>query len=691
MKNIGDYIDTYRILWSHYSSMLYECYIVERVSDPGTSYVLQKWKTVHFASSQGHLHFLSQMGRLKALRQPLILSVEDFGVDTDDHPYVLLPYEMAQMKRLSERLQRGALSEDEAENILTDVSAALVLAHQHDLIHGFFSPESVLLTPRNEVRVTAFLCSDPDLSDARSALPIQYRFPESSASRLSDQYALAGLVQNLLLEQDEPPEDAASIRQTIARAQALEPTQRFESIRDFLGEVGYLLDVPENEKELEPSLQAGNDAQANSTRTDKGAIWLRGFTGSHAAQWSSATTRVRDTWQAASTFLQSRFFQACTRRRAGIAALCLVLLLILLILHIVLPASAATVTITPMSHELNQAYVLTVSTRTDLASHQIHGRMLTYKTSTRTKTVPVRHTGFIAGSSSHGEIVFSQLTGEIDLSKMDIIILPDGLWLSFEDHTSVLKPGATYTEAAFLSYGSASNVPAYYFNSIWAFQPTATETTDPSAYLYNPQPFTGGKDDYNGPIVASTDVDPVTMDFATQAKQEAQHFFQSHLLPGEALLNNLNCSQINNTQPSVGSPGTTVTVTFYSTCQIEAYDQQETNAALFAGARQLALHSFDSHFALVHPLKITVNDPGTPGPDDTVVLDVQSEWRLLLDTRGRRAVQQALAGLSQGDARALLLSRYDSRTNNLSLSWWWGEHMPIDPSAIQIIARYSST
>src|SRR5579875_2933471 len=126
MKNIGDYINEYRILWAHSSSMLYECYIVERATDPGTSYVLQTWKTVRLASNQSYLRFLSQMGRLKALRQPPILAIEDFGVDTDDHPYVLLPYETAHMERLSERLQRGTLNEEEAENILTTVSAALV-------------------------------------------------------------------------------------------------------------------------------------------------------------------------------------------------------------------------------------------------------------------------------------------------------------------------------------------------------------------------------------------------------------------------------------------------------------------------------------------------------------------------------------------------------------------------------------
>lgn len=406
-------------------------------------------------------------------------------------------------------------------------------------------------------------------------------------------------------------------------------------------------------------------------------------------QQQSATRPVpgKARTNAAGNAFRPRFSRLSINQRVGIALLCLVLILSLIFLHRVLPASTATVTITPQSQTLYQSYFLTVSNQTNLASEHIRGRTLTYKTSTRTKTVQVQNIKDVGIVDAHGTIVFSQLSGEIDLSKMGIIILPDKLQLTFDD-SSILMPGSTYNVPAHLGFGSAGNVPAYYFNGRWGFLPDSTETTNPSAYLTNPAPFTGGQDDYNGPVVAATDVDPVAKDLAAQAQQEALKFFQAQLQPGEALLNNLICTQTSSPQPAIGSEAASVTVTAYSTCQVEAYDQQEVNGALLNAAHQLARSSFDAHFALVHSLQIAITDAGNTGSNDIVALRAESEWRLLLDKRGQQAVQQALAGLSQDDAQALLLKRYNSRIANLSLSWLWGEYLPTDPGAIQIIAQY---
>jgi serine/threonine protein kinase len=195
--------------------------------------------------------FLKQMNILKKLHPPFFLEVEDFGVDTDNHPYVLLAYEAEQLSTLSERLQHGPLPEDHAEKILGEVSTALVLAHQHDLVYGLLSPENILLTPAGETRLLPFCSSALNTNTARAALPPAYRFPESEASRLSDQYVLAGLVQQLLLEQGSLPEDAPMLQQAISRAQSKELHRRFETLREFLGEVGIPLHLAENEKEFD--------------------------------------------------------------------------------------------------------------------------------------------------------------------------------------------------------------------------------------------------------------------------------------------------------------------------------------------------------------------------------------------------------------------------------------------------------
>jgi hypothetical protein len=188
--------------------------------------------------------------------------------------------------------------------------------------------------------------------------------------------------------------------------------------------------------------------------------------------------------------------------------------------------------------------------------------------------------------------------------------------------------------------------------------------------------------------VAATDTTPVENDFLNQEQQEALSHFKAQLQPGEALLENFSCTQNNREQPPIDSRAANVTVTSSASCQVEVYDQQGLNSALLNAAHALAMSKFDAHFALVRPATITILNPGVPGSNVSIALTVRSEWRLLLDTRGTQAVQQALAGLSQDDARALLQNRYKARVTDLSVSWWWGGHMPADPNAIKLVAHY---
>lgn len=378
------------------------------------------------------------------------------------------------------------------------------------------------------------------------------------------------------------------------------------------------------------------------------------------------------------------------KRPVWITLLCVLLIVGLIILHTVLPASSATLTIVPQTQEMNVAYTFTPGDQTDLATKQFRARMLTYKTPTLSQTTSVSNIGFVPATSAHGQVVFSQIPAEIKVTSGDLFKLANGLHLTIDNSVDLL-PGNTYTLPAHIfETGKQGNLPAdgidgYYVPST-LFILCIPAPCGPIAYLSNPQPFTGGTDDYTGPVVSQSDTEPIAAQLFGQTQDKAQQYFRSHLQPGEALLDNLTCTQHETDRPPIGAAGANVTVSMYSDCQIEAYDQQGLTAALQTDAHRLS--TFDPHFTLLPPLQVKITYPGTPGSVDIISLIATSKWRLLLDKPGTQAVQQALVGLSQDQARSVLLHRFSCQVSSLSMTWLWGEHMPADPNAIQIIGHY---
>jgi hypothetical protein len=450
-----------------------------------------------------------------------------------------------------------------------------------------------------------------------------------------------------------------------------------KSMDDFTDYDRTLQAQTEHESE-EPIQAASNEEQTSGDASDSRTGQEASFTGGAQETESFTIIRTRATGSRRSRWLK--------RRPVRIAGLCALLILSLLILHDVLPASSANLAIEPQSQAMNVAYALTVSNQTDLAANHVRARMLTYKTSTLSQSTSVQSTGSVPPTSAHGTVVFSQISAEIKVDALDAIDLGNGLTLDI-DGIATMEPGNTYTLPGHIQQtGSKGNLPAdgldgpYSFGGPFHMQGPSV----PTAFLSNPQPFTGGADEYFGPVVSHTDTDPVAAGLYAQNEQEAQRYFASQLQLGEALLDNLTCNQNETDQPAIGSAATSVTVSLFSTCQIEAYDQQELNAALQVDAHRLALSTFDPHFVMQPPLQVTITSPGTPGDDDDISLLARSEWLMLLDKSGVQEIQRALAGLSQDDARALMQNRFSCQVDSLNLSWWWGGHMPADPNAIQL-------
>lgn len=252
MKSVGEYIDRYRVLVIQAERPAYILYIVEQLPAADVPLVLKSWKMT-YPTAVPYKLFGSAALAIINLKGPSFLPIKDYGVDEDDHPYLVLSYEMYTLQTLQQRLERSAsepISQEMAWKIFEEVGTALVIAHRRGIEHGSLTPEDILLTPEGKVMVTGFAPLEA-YRDQQHILapPSPYRPPEADVGYKSDQYALAALAHELLINQQAAPAAAPTVQQAIQRARADQEEQRFGTMREFLWAVGVTTVIPGDDVE----------------------------------------------------------------------------------------------------------------------------------------------------------------------------------------------------------------------------------------------------------------------------------------------------------------------------------------------------------------------------------------------------------------------------------------------------------
>ena len=100
------------------------------------------------------------------LSHPSIVHVFDHG-ESDGERFEV--QELVPGESLAQRLERGPLTTEEAQRVADDVAAALVYAHDLGIVHGSLGPESVLIDPDGNAKVTGFGGEGTEEDDLRAA------------------------------------------------------------------------------------------------------------------------------------------------------------------------------------------------------------------------------------------------------------------------------------------------------------------------------------------------------------------------------------------------------------------------------------------------------------------------------------------------------------------------------------------
>ncbi|HEX2220779.1 MAG TPA: protein kinase [Gemmatimonadales bacterium] len=225
------------------------------------------------AASLGPERFQREIKVAARLHHPHVLSVYDSG-EAAGRLWFTMPY--VRGESLRERLRReGILPIDEALRITRQAAQALSYAHREGVVHRDVKPENLLLTEDGSTMVADFGIAraveghhDAALTETGAALGTPaYMAPEQSSGggavdARADQYALAATCHEMLTGappftgssshdlivrrfttppprvRSSRPEVSPEIDETLQRALALKPADRFDTIAEFGAALG---------------------------------------------------------------------------------------------------------------------------------------------------------------------------------------------------------------------------------------------------------------------------------------------------------------------------------------------------------------------------------------------------------------------------------------------------------------------
>lgn len=363
-----------------------------------------------------------------------------------------------------------------------------------------------------------------------------------------------------------------------------------------------------------------------------------------------------------------------------IAAVVVLALLIVLLgpyLYSIVPASSATVTLTPVTKSLSQTYTITAVPGTpDATKHQGQLRTVTFTTPAKTGSAKATGKGQGGPVSATGTLVFSQFSGAATFTAGLQVQSNSGVDLITDQAFNVQAGGSASVPAHAANTGPGGNIPALDVDNTFTY--TDSNGATGTVVIQNPNAFTGGANSSTFTAVQQSDIDgvakPVEPQLTTDAKTGAQKLVQT----GEKLTSDFQCAPNVTSDHKAGDKADTVNVSVTVTCQAEAYTPSAIQQVASDWLKSDASTQFGTSYALAGNITDSAPKVTTTNTDGSAVFSVDAKGLFAYQFTSDQEHQfaQSIQGKTQSDSRSLLLKQEGVKDVSFNTSSFFGGAMP---------------
>lgn len=360
----------------------------------------------------------------------------------------------------------------------------------------------------------------------------------------------------------------------------------------------------------------------------------------------------------------------------------------------IIPASAATVSILPMSITQQETYTITaVSGNPNRAAKQVFAHTITTTTASVPITVNATGQGTTPGIEAMGTVRVENHDASNTLTLDAGTVLPNQLSspminIQFDQPVTVAPSGFVDGVAVHVvEVGTIGNIVACCYSGP-SFQNECNpniSSCNQAHDIFSDSTFTGGTDPQTYSTVRQSDVDNAANTLISGSTPDAQQVLQGQIQPNERLIGTPGCDPNKSADPPVGTQASQVTVTVSFTCSGEVYD--------YDGALKLAQDLLKQQEQQLYPTyqlvgtitttmqAATLTDPNS----DTVTMMIQASGTCIahFDTQSEQALALSIAGKTKAEAQTLLNNQPGIQMASIQLEGGNSDRLPTNPAKIK--------